>query len=273
MLVGADILNRIDEIVEQAYTTFLFDLIGDRFFNLEQKRKVESLGLIIGRRPLIELLYMLVRIRSSPRYRTDKTLTELLDEVARTGILPALNDTQLYTLDHAKIELNESLQSVKNDLKKKVSKEIAKINEQYKNDIAISRVSTIPDRVKLASHYSGLLLAAVAALAPSIQSNFNRLFTGNLTNFINNSVVDEVLTRAGLSGKKDIKVYKVVKNDDHLCQWCEKFYLAKDGNPKIYDLKILQANGTNEGKPRSQWKPVLGLTHNRCRCQLHYIED
>lgn len=58
----------------------------------------------------------------------------------------------------------------------------------------------------------------------------------------------------------------------HNCEWCHHFYLNNDGTPKVYKLAELQNNGTNIGKPKQAWKPVLGPTHIRCRCQLEKYE-
>jgi len=57
-------------------------------------------------------------------------------------------------------------------------------------------------------------------------------------------------------------------NDGHLCIYCDHFYTAADGSPRVFTLSELQKNGSNEGKKKSQWKPTLDSTHPRCRCQL-----
>lgn len=275
MLVGKDILNKIDELVERSYLNFTFDLIGDDFFTEEQKRKIESLGLIIGRKPLIELLYLLVRQRPTEGYKKDATLNQLLDEIALSGILPKLPDTEQYTLDHAKAELNETLENTKRDLKKRIKAEILDSNAKFKNDISVNKITNINDLAKKEDNYIGLLLPTVAAVINRVHSTFKSNFSSNLTDTINFATLDNASVHAGLTNKpvKDIKVYKTVINDSKLCNWCSEFYLNVDGTPKIYKLSDLQANGINDPSNKRTWRAVVGKTHPKCRCQLHYVAN
>jgi hypothetical protein len=87
---------------------------------------------------------------------------------------------------------------------------------------------------------------------------------------VNDVAVDAATSESLFTGvpPKDVIVYKKVVNDDRLCRWCDRFYRNEDGSPILYTLAELQANGSNYGKPKSEWKPVLGKTHPFCRCQL-----
>jgi len=275
VLVAKEIINRIDEIVERAYVDFTFDIIGDDFFTDEQKIMVASLGLIIGRRPLIELIYILVRQRSTPGYRTDRTLNQLLTEIAQTGVLPVLNDTHQYSIDHSKSQINEAIEDTKQQIKKRVNQEILNVNNDFKNEVAVERLTVVPLMREKTERHLGALLLGLAAVGVVVQSGFVRAFTTALTETANNAAVDEATTIAALPGvdRKDIRVYKRVINDVALCPWCDAFYTGPDGKPKIYSLEELKANGSNHGRPKSAWQPVIGVTHPRCRCQLHYLSD
>lgn len=72
---------------------------------------------------------------------------------------------------------------------------------------------------------------------------------------------------------EDVLVYKDVYNG--ACTSCIKAYLTGDINsePKIFKLYQLRANGTNVGKKSSDYLPVLGAMHPRCRCTLHLYQD
>jgi hypothetical protein len=272
MLIGKKIFARIDEIVEAAYLGFLFDVIGDDFFSQEQKTKIESLGLLIGRKPLIELLYMLVRNRPTEGYRDDKTLGQLLEEIGMSGVLPIINDTQQYTVDHAKAALMTGMEDVKKELQKRVKREILRINKEFKDLTVTQRYETPKLEEKKKHDYTLALFAALAGVGTLIQSNFARLFSSELTDLINGAVADEAVTEAMLNQTKpgDTLVYKLTKDDGRVCDWCHRFY-TDNGMAIVYTLAQLQANGTNDGKPKSQWKPVVGKTHPRCRCQLFRV--
>lgn len=64
----------------------------------------------------------------------------------------------------------------------------------------------------------------------------------------------------------DTYVYKVV--EETACKYCKKHYLDESGVPKVFKLRDLIANGSNDNKPARDWKPVLGTMHTNCMCIL-----
>lgn len=52
------------------------------------------------------------------------------------------------------------------------------------------------------------------------------------------------------------------------CEDCKRLYLGPDGAPKVFVLTELLDNGTNVGKPREEWAPVVSYTHPNCLCAL-----
>lgn len=275
-LVGLDILNRIEEIIERAYTDFSFQILGKDFLTDNQKTQVEALGLLVGNRPLIELLYLLVRQINSPNYRKDKTLNRLLDEIAMTGVLPTLRDTDQYTLDHGKAAVNEAIQNSKNELKKQIKSEVLKINTEHKEKQSVTPLTSIPERQKLAEESSNKLLKglAYAAVGATVFRLFRRDFTSSMTQLVNSATVD-LLTNPLLSAVSqapqqgtDPWVWKEVVKDDRLSPECRRLHAHEDWTPRLYRLSELVRNGTNVGRAKSQWKVVIGGTHPNCRCTL-----
>lgn len=57
------------------------------------------------------------------------------------------------------------------------------------------------------------------------------------------------------------------------CPQCKKHYLDEAGNPKIFKLSELEANGDNVGKKQADWLPVVGSLHPSCRCPLIRVPD
>lgn len=54
------------------------------------------------------------------------------------------------------------------------------------------------------------------------------------------------------------------------CDSCRKLYLKDQdsGEPRLFKLSALIANGSNIGVVKAAWKPVVGPTHPFCRCNL-----
>ncbi len=55
------------------------------------------------------------------------------------------------------------------------------------------------------------------------------------------------------------------------CAKCRELYIGDDGNPKVFRLADLVANGTNVGRKREDWLPVVGTTHPWCACFLRRL--
>lgn len=271
MLTSKLLYNHIDEIVENAYLGFLFMLVGADMLSDDQKRQVERLNLVIGRRPLIELLYMLIRNRPAEGYSTQFTLNHILSQ-AESGVLPVLNDAQQATIDTGRAAMMDAIETTKQELKKKIRQEIIDLNRQQRQNTAVKRIESISQLNERKQTLKDKLLKLIPAVMMSAQDTFDRAFSSALTDTINDVVVDSATSESLFTGVPPGKtvVYKKVIKDDRLCRWCHKFYTNQDGSPKLYSLEELQANGSNYSKPKSEWKPTLGKTHPRCRCQLFY---
>lgn len=272
MLTGRELYTNIDSIVERAYLGFMFMLVGADMMTDEQKRQVEALGLIIGTKPLIELLYILIRNRPTEGYAKDSTLNRLLDQVASTGILPILNDAQQATLDVGRSAIMDSIESTKQEVKKQIRQQVIDVNRQHRQHVAVKRIENVKQVNDRKDDLKGKLLKLLPAILMTAQDSFERSFSSALTDTINDVAVDSATAESLFTGVPPAStiVYKKTVDDTSRCSWCRKFYVHPDGSPILYTLEELQANGSNYGRPKSEWKPVLGKTHPRCRCQLFH---
>jgi hypothetical protein len=242
-------------------------LIGYDVLSEEDKQKAAAFGLVQINKPLVESLYAIARSRSIESQRRSVKLRDLISLAGLTTLLPITSDTQAYTVEHAKREFYDTLINSRDELKKRTRQAALKTNDEYHK-------LQIANSPKAKSESIAGMLAMGAGILASVTSNFTRAATVGLTNLVNNAAADEAETSAMILGvkKDELRVYKRVINDGKLCGWCSSFYTNKDGSPKVYTIKELAENGTNDGRPKSDWKPVLGSTHPRCRCQLHYLE-
>ena len=55
------------------------------------------------------------------------------------------------------------------------------------------------------------------------------------------------------------------------CPKCEKLYIGPDGQPRIFPLDVLTANGTNVGKKQADWLPTVGPVHPNCQCVMSRV--
>lgn len=268
MLVSANAIKNIDKLVDDYYRAMTYALIGDHLMSDEDKVKLEQAGLITGITPLMDVIYSLVRKQPQEGYG-DATIQQLVDN-ARISTTPVvMSDVHQATLDNARMAFTDTIEATKAELKKQVRQKIADANKKSKQEASVNRYTTIPNAYQEKDDNLTALVAAIALVPSLIQAAFVRSFTTNLTDMVNEGVVDKITERSLLTGVApgDVEVYKKVVNDGSLCQWCGRFYGIQE--PKIYKLKELQANGSNYGKPKAQWKPTLNSTHPLCRCELH----
>lgn len=99
--------------------------------------------------------------------------------------------------------------------------------------------------------------------------NFDRI-----VQYVGHQAFDE--GRAALYEKQDgenAQVYKDVYPG--ACKHCIRLYLKSGigSEPKVFKLTELRANGNNIGRKVAELKPVIGSTHNHCRCTLHKLEE
>lgn len=67
----------------------------------------------------------------------------------------------------------------------------------------------------------------------------------------------------------DVSVYRLPAPD--ACPHCLRLHLGSDGQPRIFKLSQLEANGTNVGKKARDWQPVIGPVHPHCSCSIHRL--
>lgn len=269
MLLEQRFQDRIDQAIEEAYLSFLIMMVGYTVLSEEDKRKATAAGLVEINRPLIENLYLIARNRSNEEGRKAVPLRDLIATAGLSASLAVTTDAEAYSVEHAKREMYDTLQNSKEELKKRIRQGALRLNDA-------ARLSQIKDVATEADKKENLLnefIAVVGGAVSLVTNNFTRGATVALTNLVGNAAVDEIRSKPNYSmyPDKTIRLYKRVVNDGRLCGWCSSFYQNKDGSPKVYTLEELLANGSNDGKPKSQWKPVIGSTHPRCRCQLHYL--
>lgn len=62
----------------------------------------------------------------------------------------------------------------------------------------------------------------------------------------------------------DVLVAKPTAPDS--CEKCKELFLGQDGEPKVFRLSTLLANGTNAERNPDDWKPVVSIIHQGCLC-------
>jgi hypothetical protein len=99
-----------------------------------------------------------------------------------------------------------------------------------------------------------------------VNRDWLRVATTVMSETIGNGSVDRIVTDNRDKDAGEVYVYRIVVNDAALCKYCRRFYMDEDGSPKVYKLSTLLGNGSNFGKKKDSWLPVVGATHPNERC-------
>lgn len=268
MLISKDIFDHIDDIIERCYTDFTYQLLGKDFLSKEQQTQVEALGMLVGNRPLLELVYLLVRQRSEERYQTDHTLQTLLAGIFATGILGGLTDTSRASLEMSLHAMDAVIEKAKADTKTAIKLQITEHNRAEQNTVRQN-----PRQLALPTEDDTSIIPLIAAIGLAlavVQKNFHKDFTTELTTLANQAATDYAIDEygAGTVFSGDVYAMKKVILDDRTSRHCKTHYLNQDGSPRIYKLSELIANGVNDIRDKSSWKATAGCDHPRCRSQL-----
>jgi hypothetical protein len=70
---------------------------------------------------------------------------------------------------------------------------------------------------------------------------------------------------------EDIFVARIPNPD--ACEHCVRLFLGPDGQPRIFKLSTLEANGSNVGRKARDWRPVIGPIHPNCVCPMIRIPN
>ena len=97
--------------------------------------------------------------------------------------------------------------------------------------------------------------------------DLDRIAITELHNAHQDGVADGIADKYG----GDAWVFKRPMPD--ACSACKELHLGDDGQPLIFRLSALQANGSNKGKKRADWLPVVGAVHPHCQCQLSRVPE
>lgn len=100
---------------------------------------------------------------------------------------------------------------------------------------------------------------------------------------VNTELEEAKLTGEAVTILNGQSIYSQEKRGDTLvfrrpasdaCSECKKLYLSPDGvTPKVFKLRDLIRNGTNVGRKRQEWRPVVHVTHPNCVCTLSVIPE
>ena len=181
------------------------------------------------------------------------------------GFIPYTNSEKL-AIEHVKQRMSDEVRG----LASRIKNDISNSNSQR----AKAKIARYREKIDSSIEEAVRKNSSVTELANSIQSklkkwttDFDRVADYSLHEAFDMGQALSIQDKYGNSAK----VYKEVYAG--ACESCQKLYLTKGigSKPKIFELSAIMANGTNIGRNKQEWLPVVGSTHPWCRCTIFHI--
>lgn len=245
--------NKIKTLIKLYHLNFLFDVVGSDFLSEDEMTFLEdNLGktkLDFTKIPLLDKIFAFGQIVQKVGFENANKITKKdLESWLKENKVKV--NTQLEKIKaQAYLDVLSKQFQIEKDLRQGI------LNESNKEEF---KMSDIVDYIKGKFEDWSYLKQSIAYVSESA---------------LNEGKVEEIKSQAGKEGESDPIVYKVPIQDEKLCPNCRKAYLNSDGNPRLFRLSELVANGTNIGKKPNAWLPTLGMMHPHCRCLLQYFEE
>lgn len=271
MIIGDELKDKIIQIVDDYFTGILIRMTGRQYISREKVDQLIQRGIISvipEEEGFVQDAYFIGKLR--PVAKPDKMALKILRQRKHEIIL---SDMEKYAIDHIEESAGIHITKLKDLIKTDILEMINNKNLDYRNEVlsGVVRPTLIEGIIKR---------KAVNDIARELRDktkdmfrNFQRIVSTELTNAVNLGAQDSILKNNPNKTAKQIYVYKIVKQDNALCPHCRKFYVNRNGTPKVYTLADLQSNGDNYGKKQVDWQPTIGAVHPNCRCQLVEIDE
>lgn len=251
-------MDMIKTIIDRRYKALTLSILGKQSLTRAQINELRRNGIEVPEKPsLIELAYyhsLLV-----PRGVSGPTSVEDM-KLHQEGNRPS-GEAHDYAKEHSNESMKLNIENMKQDATTRILGLVQDNNQKFKFATMKNATQTQEVQKLLKESSVSQLKQRLRDSSGDANRNWARIAVTEVANSISMGAADRVISQNPDKSGDDIYVYKIPVNDAKLCSACRKFYLDSDGSPKLYKLSTLLSNGSNTGKPRSDWLPTVGPAH------------
>lgn len=178
-----------------------------------------------------------------PKFK-DMTLAQFRDWVRKNP--PPLSNVEQRAIEQAKIRCAEA---------------ITMMGDRMRNEVVGEVVQSIQGRTSTTD-----LKIALGHLEEDWTRNWHRVSVTEKHNAMMLGLASQIRSESG-----DALV--AIRAMPDACEHCKRLHVGPDGQPRIFRLSQLEANGTNVGRKARDWLPVVGPVHPNCQCQLFEVPE
>jgi len=244
--------NQVSNILEiaQKYTlTYIATQVGETVLTSKEKKKLKEYGFKIPPNDRIQEAFILGMLSDAIGEENVRKISyKTLHNRVKTGSFIPFNEQEQGMLDYLRKDAKRGLVKLGQKTEEKIRDSIVNIERE-------AAIKTISKREGVQS-----MITELGKSSEMLERDVGRIAKTTLNNAFNEGRASIYRRKGG----NDVRVYKDVRSN--VCKWCSNLYLIGGHTPRIFKLSTLTANGTNEGRSKSEWKPVVGSTHPNCFC-------
>ncbi len=267
MKLGPRQIEALRRIILDRHQAFVANFINPAVISPETLERLARLGLIDPKAETVKDAYFLGVLAShAPNDAENLTYPQLLARV-RARPVP-LSPEEQHAVTMAEVTAGQYITGLATRISADTGQTVANLSPgavaSYRQAVRDSVADAIRHR-KTVSQLKSDLGHATGDWA----RNLERVAITEISNAVSLGTAFAAVQRA--KGKR----VRACKNSArNCCKYCAKLYIEPTtGNPRIYYLDELEANGSNVGRKASEYRACIGPTHPACRCILQIVPD
>lgn len=240
--------KKIQDIIKKHYSNIAIGIIGSGAFTKDELESLKKQGVNTSNKfSLLDIIYK--HNFMNPDGKGPKTIESAIKQQVferpqiNKNVVDSLNETMKLFIEKLQVDTQSRIENIIRDT----------------NDI--NNLFKLADTSKTTQD----LIQELKATMPAATKDWQRVVLTEVSNAIGLGSVDKIVSENNGQNLDEVYVYRIPVNDSITCKWCRKFYNGYQNVPKLYRLSSLLANGSNYGKSKEQWLPVVGATHPNTR--------
>lgn len=265
MVISESRLQKIREIIDKHYSRLILSVLGNSKLTPNQLAQLKNAGFDTkNNESLMGLIYYHNFINNPIDTNSPTSVEDMKSQQSVVGMKPQglANDFSVENIDAT---TRQHIEKMKLDVATRLENIIRQNNTNYKFNALqnLDRTDVADQLVKESS--LGRVKQQLRDTSKDATRDWQRVALTEMSNAIGAGSVDRIVTDNRDKDPDEVYVYRVIVGDALTCKWCRRFYGDVGEAPKIYKLSTLLSNGSNFGKKRDQWAPVVGATHPNTR--------
>lgn len=253
--------TRIEQMITDAHTAFMVDVMGEDGVDKEARERLKANGVIGDRKPTQVAIHAAHTHGKMGAIASDAKMARMKPEQFWQFIQhapPQFKQTELDAIEGARLAVGRAIVGLTVKARSEFDQAVEESKAVLRHEIALGIARDKTD---------AQIIRRLKTKFADMERDWKLVVRTELHNARDHG---KALSIAASSDKNKL-VFKLPR--DTACRICKKLYLKPDGTPRVFRLLTLARNGTNLGKKHSEMKPVIGATHPACECELHEIPD